>query len=106
MASPFDLADNTAYRAWRDAKLAAYPKRIDELIVPLADPRALTASETHALAAACARANMAFYSAPHLPAADKSMKPARAANTFPTPTSRSTGTPTATTTRSTGAFSA
>lgn len=73
MASPFDLADSTAYRVWRDAKLAAYPKNIDELIVPLADPRTLTASETHALAAACARANMAFYSAPHLPAADKSL---------------------------------
>ena len=73
MASPFDLADNTAYRTWRDAKLAAYPKNADELIVPLVDPRALTLSETHSLAAACARANMALYSAPHLPAADKSL---------------------------------
>ena len=73
MASPFDLADDTAYRAWRDAKLAAYPRTVDELIVPLADPRALTAAETRALAACCARANMAFYNAPHLPAADKSL---------------------------------
>ena len=73
MASPFDLADDTAYRAWREAKLAAYPKNVDELIVPLADPRTLTANETHALATACARANMAFYSAPHLSAADKSL---------------------------------
>ena len=73
MTSPFDLSDSTAYRVWRDAKLAAYPKNIDELVVPLADPRALTASETRALATACARANMAFYHAPHLPAADKSL---------------------------------
>jgi len=73
MASPFDLADDTAYRSWRDAKLAVYPKKVDELIVQLNDPRALTASETRALAAACARANMAFYEAPHLPAADKSL---------------------------------
>lgn len=73
MASPFDLADDTAYRAWRDAKLAAYPKNVDELIVPLADPRTLTANEIRSLAAACARANMAFYSAPHLLAADKSL---------------------------------
>jgi alpha-ketoglutarate-dependent taurine dioxygenase len=73
MASPFDLADDTAYRNWRDARLAAYPKKVDELIVPLVDPRALTASETRSLAAACARANMAFYDAPHLPAADKSL---------------------------------
>ena len=73
MASPFDLADDTAYRTWRDARLAAYPRTVDELIVPLADPRALTAAETTALAAACRRANMAFYHAPHLPAADKSL---------------------------------
>lgn len=73
MASPFDLAGDTAYRSWRDAKLAAYPKKVDELIVPLVDPRALTASETRSLATACARANMAFYSAPHLPAADKTL---------------------------------
>ena len=73
MASPFDLADNTAYSAWRNARLAAYPKKVDELVVPLVDPRALTASEIHSLAVACARANMAIYSAPHLPAGDKSI---------------------------------
>ncbi|MEW6120098.1 MAG: TauD/TfdA family dioxygenase [Pseudomonadota bacterium] len=73
MASPFDLADDTAYRTWRDARLAAYPRRIDELVVPLGDPRLITAAEHAALAAACARANMAIYSATHLPAADKSL---------------------------------
>jgi len=73
MASPFDLADDTAYRAWRDVKLAAYPRSIDELIVPLADPCALTAAETRALAIAVARANLVFYAAPHLPAADKNL---------------------------------
>ena len=69
----FDLADDTAYRAWRDAKLAAYPRSVDELIVPLADPRHLSAAEVAALGSRCARANMAIYSAPHLPAADKSI---------------------------------
>jgi len=73
MPSPFDLADSTTYRAWRDAKLAAYPRRVEDLIVPVADPRALTATETRALADAVSRANMVFYSAPHLPAADKSL---------------------------------
>lgn len=72
-ASPFDLSSDTAYRAWRDAKLAAYPRTIDELIVPLANPRQLSAKETAALASRCARANMVIYSAPHLPAADKSL---------------------------------
>lgn len=71
--SPFDLDDASAYRAWREAKLAAYPRSVDDLLVPLADPRRLTAAETAALADRCARANMAIYSAPHLPAADKSL---------------------------------
>ncbi len=71
--SPFDLANESAYRAWRDAKLAGYPRSVDELIVPLADPRHLKADEIFALEASCARANMAIYSAPHLPAADKSL---------------------------------
>jgi alpha-ketoglutarate-dependent taurine dioxygenase len=73
MSNPFDLADDTGYRAWRDAKLAAYPRSVEELIVPLADPRHLTAAEFAALEDRCARANMAIYSAPHLPAADKSL---------------------------------
>ncbi len=72
-ASPFDLADDSAYRAWRDARLAAYPRSVDELVVPLADPRQLSVTESAALEAGCARANMVIYSAPHLPAADKSL---------------------------------
>ncbi|MFZ0107827.1 MAG: TauD/TfdA family dioxygenase [Thiobacillus sp.] len=71
--SPFDLADDVSYRAWRDAKLAAYPRSVDELVVPLADPRKLSADEFAALESRCARANMALYSATHLPAADKSL---------------------------------
>jgi hypothetical protein len=73
VSNPFDLADNTTYRAWRDAKLAAYPRSVDELIVALADPRHLTQEEITALEARCTRANMAIYSAPHLSAADKSL---------------------------------
>ena len=73
MSSPFGLGDDTAYRAWRDAKLAAYPRSVDDLVVPLADPRHLTADEIEALGSRCARANMAIYSAPHQPAADKSL---------------------------------
>ena len=72
-ASPFALDNETGYRAWRDAKLAAYPRSVDDLVVPLADPRHLTSAEFAALENRCARANMAIYSAPHLPAADKSV---------------------------------
>ena len=71
--SPFDLADDASYRAWRDAKLAAYPRSVDELVVPLNDPRKLSVDEFAALETRCARANMAIYSATHLPAADKSL---------------------------------
>ena len=73
MGSPFDLADETAYRTWRNAKLAAYPRSADELRVNVADPRCLSAHEMQALQHAVARANMVFYAAPHLPAADKSL---------------------------------
>lgn len=71
--SPFDLANESGYRAWRDARLAAYPRSVDELIVPLADPRHLTPAEFAALEDCCSRANMVIYSAPHLAAADKSI---------------------------------
>jgi hypothetical protein len=73
MSTPFDLANESGYRAWREAKLAAYPRSVDELIVPLADPRQLTPGEFATLEDRCTRANMAIYSAPHLPAADKSI---------------------------------
>ncbi|MEW6591604.1 MAG: TauD/TfdA family dioxygenase [Pseudomonadota bacterium] len=72
-ASPFDLANESGYRAWRDAKLSGYPRSVDALVVPLADPRQLTAAEFAALGERCARANMALYSAPHLSPADKSI---------------------------------
>jgi alpha-ketoglutarate-dependent taurine dioxygenase len=71
--SPFDLTNEAGYRAWRDAKLAAYPRSVEELIVTLTDPRQLSAQEMEALESRCARANMAIYSALHLPAADKSL---------------------------------
>lgn len=72
VGSPFDLSSDSAYRAWRNARLAAYPRAIDELIVTLDDPKHLTPAETAALAQGCARANMAIYHAPTQPAADKS----------------------------------
>lgn len=71
--SPFDLSNDTAYRAWRDAKLAAYPRSVDELIVTIADPKHLSPAETDALAARCGRANMVLYHAPGHSPADKSL---------------------------------
>jgi hypothetical protein len=60
-ADPFDLDDLSAYRAWRDQKLAAAPTRLEELLVEVEDPRALSQAEHAALLARCRRANMAVY---------------------------------------------
>jgi alpha-ketoglutarate-dependent taurine dioxygenase len=61
LASPFDLDDDAAYRHWREAKLAARPTSVDELVVDIADPMALTAAERAALLKRLARCNMALY---------------------------------------------
>ncbi len=58
---PFDLADDASYRAWRAAKLAAYPRALDDLRVDIVDPVALTPAERAAIRERCARANMAVY---------------------------------------------
>jgi hypothetical protein len=63
-SSPFDLADDATYRRWRAAKLAAHPKHVDELVVDVADPFALTPAERGALLDRIARANMAVYRSP------------------------------------------
>jgi alpha-ketoglutarate-dependent taurine dioxygenase len=49
------------YSRWRDAKLAAYPARVDELIVEVRDPRQLSPAEKSAIAERVRRANMAVY---------------------------------------------
>jgi alpha-ketoglutarate-dependent taurine dioxygenase len=60
----FDLADETAYLAWRAAKLARFPRTLGELVVDVRDPRALSPGERQALLERCERANMAIYASP------------------------------------------
>lgn len=69
---PLSLADDAAYRRWRAAKLAAAPRRLDELVVDVADPFALRPQEREALLERCARANMVVYRGP-ASAADASL---------------------------------
>lgn len=57
----FDLDNVTAYAAWREAKLAVHPRRLEDLLVEVADPRRLTFAEREALLARCGVANMALY---------------------------------------------
>ena len=49
------------FRAWHERKIAAYPKRADDLIVEVRDPRRLTAAEKAAILERVGRANMAVY---------------------------------------------
>ena len=62
--SPFRLDDDAAYRRWREDKLARYPTAIDDLIVEVKDPRALSPAERQVLLQRCARASMAIYASP------------------------------------------
>ena len=73
MSTPFDLANESNYRDWRATKLANYPRRADELIVTIEDPRTLKHSEIDVLHACCERANMVLYHAPDVPAHDKNV---------------------------------
>jgi Taurine catabolism dioxygenase TauD, TfdA family len=60
-ASPFDLDNEAGYQRWRAGKLARRPRCIDDLIVDVADPKALSAGERQALLQHCADTNMAVY---------------------------------------------
>ena len=73
-ASPFDLDQPQAYARWREAKLAAHPQRVEELIVDVADPRSLSESERNAILSLCERANMAVYRSP-VTGEDKTLVP-------------------------------
>jgi Taurine catabolism dioxygenase TauD, TfdA family len=68
---PFDLANDAAYRRWRDAKLARHPRRIEDLLVEVHDPRSLTDSEYGALLDRVQRDNMVIYASGAGSAPDK-----------------------------------
>nr|VFJ65064.1 MAG: Taurine catabolism dioxygenase TauD, TfdA family [Candidatus Kentron sp. FM]VFJ67268.1 MAG: Taurine catabolism dioxygenase TauD, TfdA family [Candidatus Kentron sp. FM]VFK11850.1 MAG: Taurine catabolism dioxygenase TauD, TfdA family [Candidatus Kentron sp. FM] len=57
----FDIGQDGAYRAWRDAKLAGYPARVEELCVAVRDPRQLSDAEYGALVERCRKTNIAIY---------------------------------------------
>jgi len=59
--SPFDLADAGAYRDWRDRKLATAPRRLEDIVVEIDDPRSLSAAEQARLLQLNRIANMAIY---------------------------------------------
>jgi alpha-ketoglutarate-dependent taurine dioxygenase len=71
--SPFALGQTEAYRRWRERKLAAYPRRAEDLVVEVRDPRHLMDSEADKLRRVCAAANMAVYASPLADLADKDL---------------------------------
>ncbi len=60
-AVSFALGDDQAYRRWRDAKLADYPRSPDDVTVDVAALAAPTPAETEAVLRACRRTNMCLY---------------------------------------------
>ena len=69
--SPFHPDNADGYRGWREAKLAGYPTRPEELIVPVRDPKHLDDKEYQALWHLIAKNNMAIYATPLGEAEDK-----------------------------------
>jgi len=59
--SPFDLDSDSAYREWRQRKLATAPRQLDDIVVEVADPRELTVAERSRLLELNRIANMAIY---------------------------------------------
>ncbi|MCK4743722.1 MAG: TauD/TfdA family dioxygenase [Sulfuriflexus sp.] len=59
--SPFLLENEAVYQAWREQKLAAYPQDASELIVEVADPRALSDAEKSLMSVLFNCSNMLIY---------------------------------------------
>ena len=59
------------YLRWRERKLARYPRRAEDLIVEVRDPRNLSDSEAGEIRRVCGAANMAVYASPLADVADK-----------------------------------
>jgi hypothetical protein len=61
LAPHFDLDNVAAYAAWRAQKLAVAPRRLEDILVEIYEPRKLRPSERERLLGICAVANMAIY---------------------------------------------
>lgn len=59
--NPFSLDNEKSYQIWRENKLENYPEKVEELIVEINDPAALTSAEFKALHALAVKTNMAVY---------------------------------------------
>lgn len=71
--SPFLPENEVAYQEWRAARLAHYPLAVEELLVRVVNPGALSHAEHAALLERCRKYNMAFYDCGDAAAADKAI---------------------------------
>ncbi|OOZ36122.1 TauD/TfdA family dioxygenase [Solemya velesiana gill symbiont] len=69
--NPFDTGNDPAYQQWRDEKLTGYPRQLDQLVVEVADAKALTAAEHEAILQRVQKTNMAIYVADPVETRDK-----------------------------------
>ena len=60
---PFDLDDDTAFRAWREARLEPYKSLVGTPVIAVRDVARLESAEHAALLASCRSMNMAIYQA-------------------------------------------
>jgi hypothetical protein len=60
-ASPFQLANQAAYQAWRTDKFKDYPRREADLCVDIESLGSVTASEQQKILQLCRKTNMAIY---------------------------------------------
>jgi hypothetical protein len=61
LTSPFHLDATSAYADWRQRKLDTAPRRLEDIVVQIDDPRALKPAERQRLLDLNAQANMAVY---------------------------------------------
>lgn len=70
---PFSLKDESAYRAWREAKLVDYPETIAELLVEIKDANQLSEAEHQAMLERIRKTNMMVYQFADSAPVDKSV---------------------------------
>jgi hypothetical protein len=61
MSEVFDLQDVAAYTRWREQKLDTAPRRLDDIVIEIDDPRRLNPAERQGLVKLNANCNMAVY---------------------------------------------
>lgn len=74
MRFPSDFLTLSSYQAWRDAKLAAIPSRVADLVVEVVDPQNPSRAEHQALLERLGKTNMAVFAAPPASCSKETMR--------------------------------